>query len=148
MIEFTGIQTGRKCPFPLRVIKSVDEKTGKEITILTNIFNLTAGYIAGMYRVGWNIEIFFKTIKRNLRIKKFFDRTENTVKTQIRIALTVYLLYMKLRQLCIYGGKNFTNFMSELKVRLFERKDLFEWFAGNLPPAVCHPNDFQQELWV
>ena len=147
-IEFTGMQTGRKCPFPLRVIKSVDEKTGKEITILTNIFNLSAGYIAGMYRARWNIEIFFKTIKQNLRIKKFFGRTENAVKTQIWIALTVYLLYMKLRQLCIYGGKNFTNFMSELKVCLFERKDLFEWFAGSPPPAVYHPNDFQQELWA
>ena len=82
-IEFSGAQTGKKCPFPLRIIKSVDEKTGKKITILTNIFTLTAEYVAKMYRARWNIEIFFKTIKQNLRIKKFFGETENAVKTQI-----------------------------------------------------------------
>ena len=145
-IEFSGAQTGKKCPFPLRIIESVDEKTGKKITILTNIFTLTAEYVAKMYRARWNIEIFFKTIKQNLRIKKFFGETENAVKTQIWIALIVYLLFMKLRQLCTRPGKNFTDFISELKVCIFERKDLFEWFVGNPPPTVWQSNVFQQEL--
>lgn len=92
------------------------------------------------------IEIFFKTIKQNLRIKKFFGETENAVKTQIWIALIVYLLFMKLRQLCTRPGKNFTDFISELKVCIFERKDLFEWFVGNPPPTVWQSNVFQQEL--
>ena len=107
---------------------------------------LSAEYVAKMYRARWNIEIFFKTIKQNLRIKKFFGETENAVKTQIWIALIVYLLFMKLRQLCTRPGKNFTDFISELKVCIFERKDLFEWFVGNPPPTVWQSNVFQQEL--
>ena len=71
---------------------------------------------------------------------------ENAVKTQIWIALIVYLLFMKLRQLCTRPGKNFTDFISELKVCIFERKDLFEWFVGNPPPTVWQSNVFQQEL--
>ena len=62
----------------------------------TAILNLTPGYVAKLYRARWNIEIFFKTIKQNLRIKKFYGQTENAVKSQIWIALTVYLLYLKL----------------------------------------------------
>ena len=74
IIEFTGKQTKKKCPHSLRIIRSTDEKTGNAITILTNIFNITAEYIAKMYRARWNIEIFFKTIKQNLRIKKFYGQ--------------------------------------------------------------------------
>ena len=75
--------------FPWAVFRST--KSGVKIHLTYDINNslpkyLSAGYIAGMYRAGWNIEIFFKTIKQNLQIKKFFGQTENAVKTQIRIA--------------------------------------------------------------
>ena len=145
-IRFTGAQTAIKCPFPLRIIKSKDEATGNEITILTNIFDRTAYHIARLYRARWNIEIFFKTIKQNLRIKKFYGKTENAVKTQIWIALIIYLLYLKLRQMSRNAAKNFTHFVCELSVCLFQRKDLFGWFAGippGKPPAV---NCLQPEL--
>ena len=146
-IIFTGVQTKKKCPYRLRRITSIDEKSGHTIIILTNIFDVSATYIAKMYRARWNIEIFFKTIKQNLRIKKFYAQTENAVKTQIWIALIVYLLFLKLRQLCKYEGKNFTYFMSAIKVCLFERTDLFSWFVGAPPvraSSFCMP--FQQEL--
>ena len=146
-IIFTGVQTKKKCPYRLRRITSIDEKSGHTIIILTNIFDVSAAYIAKMYRARWNIEIFFKTIKQNLRIKKFYAQTENAVKTQIWIALIVYLLFLKLRQLCKYEGKNFTYFMSAIKVCLFERTDLFSWFVGAPPvraSSFCMP--FQQEL--
>jgi len=133
-IEFTGIQTKKKCPYRLRRIKSIDEKTENAIVILTNDFSVTAEYVAKMYRARWNIEIFFKTIKQNLKIKKFYGESENAVKTQIWIALIVYLLYLKLRQLSEKSSKNFTHFICELKVCIFERKDLFAWFSG-IPPA-------------
>ena len=145
-IRFTGAMTGKKCPFPLRIIKAVDEKTGSEITILTNIFNRSAEYVSKLYRARWNIEIFFKTIKQNLRIKKFYGETENAVKTQIWIALIMYLLYLKLRQMSKNSAKNFTHFICELSVCLFQRKDLFEWFAG-IPPAKPQSfNYLQPEL--
>lgn len=132
-IVFSGTQTKKKCPHRLRKITSIDKKTGHVITILTNIFNVSATYIAKLYRARWNIEIFFKTIKQNLRIKKFYGQTENAVKTQIWIALIVYLLFLKLRELCTYEGKNFTYFMSGIRVCLFERTDLFAWFVGSPP---------------
>ncbi len=145
-IEFTGTQTKKKCPHRLRIIKSVDEKTGNSITILTNIFNRTAEYVAKMYRARWNIEIFFKTIKQNLRIKKFYGESENAVKTQIWIALIVYLLYLKLKEICKNSRKSFTHFACEIAVCLFERKDLSEWFCGCPPQPSSSGNDFQQEL--
>ena len=145
-IQFTGLQTGRKCPFPLRIIKSVDEKTGNVITILTNIFNRSAEHVAKLYRARWNIEIFFKTIKQNLRIKKFYGETENAVKTQIWIALIIYLLYMKLRQMSKNAAKNFTHFVCEFSVCLFQRKDLFDWFSGSPPKKVLAVSNLQPEL--
>ena len=84
------------------------------------------------------IEIFFKTIKQNLRVKKFYGQSKNAVETQIWIALIVYVLYLKLRQISTYEGKIFTDFISELKGCLFERNDLFRWFAG-LSPVIHKP---------
>nr|MCR5762236.1 IS4 family transposase [Treponema sp.] len=80
-IQFTGVMTGRKCPYQLRMIKSVDAQTGSEISILTNIFDRTAEYVSKLYRARWNIEIFFKAIKQNLQIERFYGKTENAVKT-------------------------------------------------------------------
>lgn len=70
-IVFTGSQTRKKCPHELRRVKSIDEKTGKSIVILTNDFSVSAEYIAKMYRARCNIEIFFKTLKQSLEIEKF-----------------------------------------------------------------------------
>ena len=98
-IEFTGARTKNKCQYRLRRIVSIDEKTGKSIVILTNDFRVTAEYAARLYRARWNIEIFFKAIKQDLRIKKFYGESENAVKTQIWIAMIVYLLFLKLRQM-------------------------------------------------
>lgn len=141
IIEFTGKQTKKKCPHPLRIIRSTDEKTGNAITILTNIFNITAEYIAKMYRARWNIEIFFKTIKQNLRIKKFYGQGKRAVKTQIWIALIVYLLFLLLRQMSRESSKSFTHFCSEISVCLFERKDLFSWFSGQSPGEKTEPQN-------
>lgn len=112
------------------------------------IFDLSAQYIAKLYRARWSIERFFKTMKQNLRIKKLYGQSENAVKTQIWIALIVYVLYLKLRQIRRYGGKNFTDFILGIKVCLFERDDLFEWFAASLSSLKGKPPSctFQQNL--
>ena len=147
-IVFTGKKTQKTCPHQLRKVVSIDEKTNKSITILTNIFDMNAADIAKLYRARWNIEIFFKTIKQNLRVKKFYGQSQNAVETQIWIALIVYVLYLKLRQMSTYEGKNFTDFISGLKVCLFERKDLFGWFTSAPPPLQGLPPVYslQQEL--
>ena len=94
-----------------------------------------------MYRARWNIEIFFKTIKQNLRIKKFYGQGKRAVKTQVWIALIVYLLFLLLRQMSRESSKSFTHFCSEISVCLFERKDLFSWFLGQSPGEKTEPQN-------
>jgi IS4 transposase len=81
-----------KNPVPLRRIKYRDPKTHKRLIFLTNQFTLPALCIADLYRCRWQVELFFKWIKQHLRIKAFFGTSENAVKTQIWIAVSVYVL--------------------------------------------------------
>jgi hypothetical protein len=79
-------------PAPLRRIRIKDLQTGKSVVLLTNNFVLPALSIAQLYRLRWQIELFFKWIKQHLRIRAFFGTSENAVKTQIWIAVAVYVL--------------------------------------------------------
>lgn len=141
VIKFTGKVTQKKCPAKLRRIKSLDEKTGKSIVILTNILDGDQVEIAEIYRKRWQIELFFKTIKQNLRVKKFYGQSENAVKTQIWIALIVYLLFMMLKKISHNTSKRFAHFISELSVCLFQRSSLIDWFNG-IPPERYEPPSY------
>jgi IS4 transposase len=79
------------CPAKSRLIfcKFIDPETGKSLVFITNHFGLLAETIARMYKSRWQIELFFKWIKQNLRIKAFYGTSENAVKTQIWIAISV-----------------------------------------------------------
>lgn len=79
-------------PQHLRRIHFKDSRTGKTLVFLTNQFNLPALTICALYKSRWQVELFFKWIKQNLRIKCFFGRSENAVKTQIWIAVSTYML--------------------------------------------------------
>ena len=92
IIKLTGIKTKHKYPEQLRRICLYDQIKKKHYIFLTNNFTLDAKLITDLYRLRWNIEIFFKWIKQNLKIKKFYGRSENAVKTQIWIATCTYLL--------------------------------------------------------
>ena len=91
-IVLTGVTTATEYPVPLRRIKYVDPETGKRFVFLTNNFVLDALTIAKLYKCRWQVELFFKWIKQHLRIKSFFGTSENAVKTQIWIAISVYVL--------------------------------------------------------
>ena len=88
----TGFYSHKGFPVPLRRIKYIDPKTRKRLVFLTNQFGLPALSIADLYRCRWQVELFFKWIKQHLRIKAFFGTSENAVKTQIWIAISVYVL--------------------------------------------------------
>lgn len=79
-------------PEKIRIIKFRDEQTGKELIFLTNNFQLKATEIAQLYKHRWKIELFFKWIKQHLKIKSFWGQSENAVKTQVWIAVSVYIL--------------------------------------------------------
>src|SRR5262249_17867608 len=91
-IALAGIQTGQHYPEHLRRIRFKDPETGKTLVFLTNQRTLPAATICALYKCRWQIELFFKWIKQNLRIKRFYGTSENAVKTQIWIAVSVYVL--------------------------------------------------------
>ncbi len=91
-IVLTGFYSRQNFGTPLRRIKFKDPTTGKRLVFLTNNFVLPAITIADLYRCRWQVELFFKWVKQHLRIKVFFGTSENAVKTQIWIAVSVYVL--------------------------------------------------------
>jgi len=91
-IVLTGVNTKNDYPVPLRRVKYYDEKTGKIFNFLTNNFIVPAQTVADLYRYRWQVELFFKWIKQHLKIKSFFGTSENAVKSQIWIAISVYVL--------------------------------------------------------
>ncbi len=82
----------KKYPDPFRRVRYFDEKRQRHLTFLTNNFDLPAITICHLYKSRWQVELFFKWIKQHLRIKAFYGYTENAVKTQVWIAVSVYVL--------------------------------------------------------
>jgi hypothetical protein len=91
-IMLNGYYAAKNYPEKIRRIKFYDQDTGKVLIFLTNNFDLTAAEIAQLYKHRWKIELFFKWIKQHLKIKSFWGHSENAVKTQVWIAVSVYVL--------------------------------------------------------
>ena len=91
-IQLSGPLTSKKYPGKLRLIKYWDEESDKTFTFLTNNFRLSALTVAALYKNRWYSELFFKWIKQHLKIKSFWGQSENAVKTQIWIAISVYVI--------------------------------------------------------
>jgi Domain of unknown function (DUF4372)/Transposase DDE domain len=91
-IKLTGTASARNYPAHLRRVAFRDPETGKKLDFLTNDFTLPALTVANLYRLRWRVELFFKWIKQHLKIKAFYGTSANAVKTQIWIAISVYLL--------------------------------------------------------
>ena len=139
-IEFTGLQTAKKCPVQLRRIGYRDPDTGKHYVFLTNNFKLAARTIADIYKARWQVELFFKWIKQNLKIKKFVGTSKNAVMTQIWIALCMYLLLAFLRFQSKLT-KSMQQILRLLQLNLFEKRDMMALLRGDPPPdTLADPN--------
>jgi len=90
-VALTGVNSRKDYPEHLRRIRFKDPETGKTLVFLTNNFILPAATICALYKARWQVELFFKWIKQHLRIKKFYGNSENAVKSQIWIAVSVYV---------------------------------------------------------
>ena len=143
-IEFTGVQTAKKCPVQLRRIGYRDETTGKRYLFLTNNFKLAAKTIADIYKARWQVELFFKWIKQNLKIKSFVGTSKNAVMTQIWIALCIYLLLAYLRFQSKLQ-KSTQQILRLLQLNLFEKRDMMALLRGD-PPCGRQPNINQMTL--
>ena len=143
-IEFTGTQTMKKCPVQLRRIGYQDSETGKHYVFLTNNFKLSAKTIADIYKSRWQVELFFKWIKQNLKIKSFVGTSKNAVMTQIWIAMCVYLLLAFLK---FQSGlhKSMQQILRVLQLNLFEKRDLMALLRGDSDKAKP-PNIHQMDL--
>jgi len=124
-IVLTGFYSRKDYPEKLRRVKYHDGETGKTFVFLTNNFTLPALTIAKLYRYRWQVELFFKWIKQHLRIKSFFGTSENAVKTQVWIAVSVYVLVAIIRKRLKLEASLYT-ILQILSVTLFERMPLYQ----------------------
>ena len=143
-IRLTSIQAAKKCPSQLRRVGYRDIDTGKHYIFLTNNFKLAARTIADIYKARWQVELFFKWIKQNLKIKSFIGTSKNAVMTQIWIAMCVYLLlaFIKFQSKM---NKTMQQILRLLQLNLFEKRDLMALLRG-VPPNLNHPSDIQMSL--
>ena len=119
-IALDGQQTQHNYPQRLRRVRFNDAETGKALVFLTNNFELPALTVAALYRNRWQVELFFKWIKQHLRIRRFLGTSENAVKTQIWIAVSVYVLIAIIKKRLNLSGSLYT-LLQILSVNLFEK---------------------------
>jgi hypothetical protein len=112
-------------PDKLRRVRYYDTETDKTLVFLTNNFLLPAVTIAQLYKQRWQIELFFKWIKQNLRIKSFYGTSENAVKTQIWIAVSVYLIVAIIKKR-LHIQESLYTILQVLSISLFERTSMFQ----------------------
>ena len=124
-IVLTGVDTSVDYPEKLRRIKYYDTDTHKEFNFLTNNFTIPAITVTQLYKQRWQIELFFKWIKQHLRINSFFGTSENAVKTQIWIAITVYVLVAIIKKRLNLDISLYT-FLQILSVSVFEKTPILQ----------------------
>ena len=125
-IRLTGIGAQDKCPHLLRRVEAVRADTGDILVFLTNHHQLGASTIAAVYKQRWQIELLFKALKQNLKIKTFIGTSANAVKTQIWCAL-ISMLLLRYLQLRSRFGWSLSNLVALLRMNLFTHRDLQAW---------------------
>lgn len=142
LISFEGYYSKQKCPSVLRRVEVWDEENEKVIVLLTNHLTFGATTIASIYKDRWQIEVFFKTIKQNLKIKTFVGTSANALMIQIWTALIAILVlkYLKFRSTF---GWSLSNLVAMLRYNLFAYRDLWQWI-DNPYEAPPPQTDIQQ----
>ena len=145
-VVLTGLNSSAAYPNTLRRVHYYDTETEKHFNFLTNNFVCSAQTIADLYRYRWQIELFFKWIKQHLRIKTFFGTSENAVKTQIWIAVSVYVLVAIIKKR-LKIETSLYNILQVLSLTLFEKIPLIQLLdkSNNNPKFI--ENDIQLNLF-
>ncbi len=144
-VILSGFHARRDYPEPLRRIGFRDPQTGKALVFLTNNFTEPALTIAQLYRCRWRIELFFKWIKQHLRIKAFYGTSDNAVRVQVWIAITVYLLVAILKKRLQLPASLYT-ILQILSLTLFEKTPLLQALSQQPPPTIMPDLDNQPYL--
>jgi len=140
-IALNGYDSRKDYPSHLRRIRFHDPETDKDLVFLTNQFTLPAATICALYKSRWQVELFFKWIKQHLRIKVFVGTSENAVKTQIWIAVSVYLLVAIVKKKLELPGSLYT-LLQVLSVTLFEKMPISQALQKKdyISPLTADPN--------
>jgi len=143
-IELTGTKT-EDCPIQLRRVGYRDLETGQHYVFLTNIFHLSARTIADIYRERWQVELFLKWIKQNLKIRSFFGTSKNALMTQIWIAIITMLFqaYYKFRAKL---NHSLSQILKLLQLNLSDRRNIYQLFDPK-PTKHMLPNQDQLSLY-
>jgi len=146
VIRLNSAKGKRDYPQGLRRISFIDTETGKRLVFLTNNFDLPAITIAIIYKSRWRIELFFKWIKQNLRIKTFYGTSENAVRTQIWIAICVYLMVACLNK--VHGiNESLSRILQILSVNVFQKVPfnqlLADYDTRNSGNDICNQLTFK-----
>ena len=139
-VLLTGFYARQDYPEKLRRIRYLDPDTNKRLVFLTNNHDLPAIVIAQLYKARWRVELFFKWIKQHLRIKAFYGTSENAVKTQIWIAISVYILVAIVKKR-LNLEQSLYNILQILSVTLFEKTPILQVLSrhnGNIPDSNAH----------
>jgi IS4 transposase len=145
IIEFTGHYAKKDCPHLLRRIEVWDQEFNRTLVLLTNHLKFGATTVAAIYKDRWQIEIFFKAIKQNLKIKTFVGTSKNALLIQIWTALTAILLlkYLKFRSSMNWS---LSNLVAMLRYNLFTYRDLWLWLENPFDVPAIVPGEHQLSL--
>jgi hypothetical protein len=145
LIQFTGDKARRDCPFPLRRVLVWDTTGQREIELLTNLMEFGATTIAAIYKDRWEIELFFKALKQNLKVKSFVGTSENALRIQIWTALIAILLLKWMHHLS-KAKWSLSNLASMLRLNLFTYRDLNAWLDNPFGTPPLLPDSQQLTL--
>jgi len=145
-IVLSGPLVSQKYPEPLRRIGYYDSEHQRKLVFLTNNFMLPPLVIAELYRCRWQVELFFKWIKQHLRIKAFYGTSENAVKTQVWIAVCVYVLVATLKKE-LRSPLSLTEILQILSVNPFEKTPLIQLLSPTTPQNPDTPDRNQLRLF-
>jgi putative transposase len=146
IIEFKGFYSKQKIPYRLRRIRSKDPETGKYIVLLTNQFEWSAKTIAQVYKDRWQIELFFKALKQQLKVKSFVGTSKNALLSQLWVALITYLLLSFLKFKSKFNWSLYT-LCSILPTNLFSRRNIWDWLNAPFHShSLSTPIELQYEL--
>jgi len=147
-ILLNGIKASKEYPDKLRRVGFFDDKSERRFSFLTNNFLVPALVVAELYRCRWQVELFFKWIKQHLRIKSFYGTSENAVKTQIWIAVSVYVLVAIVKKKMKLDDLSLHTILQILSVTLFEKSSLLEAVTASQYNSYTLCNDKQLKLFT
>lgn len=147
IITLSGTGAWDKCPYPLRRVEVWDKEKRRTLVFLTNQDRFAASTIAAIYKDRWQIELFFKALKQNLKIKTFVGLSANAVKIQVWTAL-IAMLILRYLQLKSKYSWSLSNLVALLRMNLFTYRDLWSWLDNPFDTLALGQSTHKQEVFA